>query len=489
MSSRAKNDPFTPLAPVLAALRQAPLPSVLFVSGDDEWIVGEAVRRGAAAFRDAFREGEVASYDGSGDSVKEAVADVATLALFATNRLATLDVTEVLRTKKLTADELETLLDDAADARPAGPERAGPATPPPAGLLRVARRAHALAAAAGVETSESPAEAARKIAGRVRRSDRAKELEELLSLPSGAGEGVETSVERLVDFLERASPGDNALLAYAVSPDPDHRATSLLRRSGPSADLSAAGENAKRAQLVALGVERALDRNVLVDPEVFEVLTMRGRLSARHFLLDLDRLIDLVPGKRVTGEEAARHVDRQEKSYGSDFVEAVAQRRPVEGLRILERLLAGGEFTAFRPWGGREEAAPPRRGPRGDAAFFPILGLLAGEFRRMLAVRAALDERGLGPGSARRADYRTFADRLLPALRAPRAGSAPSAGLDGHPFVLHKAYLAALEWPADELADALAGLSAVDRGVKSGSGSGPELLEGWLLSRVAPRQR
>jgi len=486
VSSRAKNDPFAPLAPVLAALRQAPLPSVLFVSGDDEWIVGEAVRRGVVAFRDAFREGEVASYDGAGESVKEAVADVATIALFATNRLATLDVTDVLRTKKLSADELEALLEEAADARPAGPETAGPAPPAPAALLRVARRAHALAAAAGVETSESPAEAARKLAGRVRRSDRAKELEELLSLPSGAGESAETAAERLVDFVERASPGDNALLAFAVSPDPDHRATSLLQRAGPSADLAAAGEDAKRAQLVALGVERALDRNALVEPEVFEILTGRGRLSARHFLLDLDRLIDVVPGKRVTGEEAARHVDRQEKSYGSDLVEAVAQRRPVDGLRILERLLAGGEFTAFRPWGGREEGASARRGPRGDAAFFPILGLLAAEFRRMLAVRAALNERGLGSGGARRADYRTFADRLLPALRTPRPGSAPSVGLDGHPFVLHKAYLAALEWSADELADALSGLSAVDRGVKSGAGSGPELLEGWLLSRASP---
>jgi len=45
----------------------------------------------------------------------------------------------------------------------------------------------------------------RPCAGRVRRSDRAKELEELLSLPSGAGESAETAVERLVDFVERAT--------------------------------------------------------------------------------------------------------------------------------------------------------------------------------------------------------------------------------------------------------------------------------------------
>ncbi len=482
MSSRGKPDPFGALSPVLAALGQAPLPPALFVSGDDDWIVAEGVRRATARFSAAFGEGEVAPYDGSGDSVKEAVADAATFALFSTNRLVTLDATEVLRKGKLSAEELDGVLDEAAEARPEG------AAPPSAALLRAARRAHALASAAGIETSESPAEAARRLAGRVRRSERARELEELLALPSGSGEAAETAAGRLVAYVEQAAPGDNSLLVFAVSPDAEHGATAALRRIGPSADLSAAGDEGKRARLVALGVERALDRNALVEPEVFDVLTERGRLSARLFLLDLDRLIDITAGKRITAEDAFRQVDHQEKAYGSDFVEAVAQKKPVEGIRILERLLAGGEFTAFRPWGGKEEAAPARKGPRGDAAFFPILGLLAGELRRMLALKAALEERSLGAERSRRADYRTFADRVLPALKAPRAGL-PAPSLEGHPFLLHKSYLASLEWTLGELSEALAGLSAVDRGVKGGGGSGPELLEGWLLARAAPRGR
>ena len=298
----------------------------------------------------------MAPYDGSGDSVKDAVADAATFALFSTNRLVTLDATEVLRKGKLSAEELDGVLDEAAEARPEG------AAPPSAALLRAARRAHALASAAGIETSESPAEAARRLAGRVRRSERARELEELLALPSGSGEAAETAAGRLVAYVEQAAPGDNSLLVFAVSPDAEHGATAALRRIGPSADLSAAGDEGKRARLVALGVERALDRNALVEPEVFDVLTERGRLSARLFLLDLDRLIDITAGKRITAEDAFRQVDHQEKAYGSDFVEAVAQKKPVEGIRILERLLAGGEFTAFRPWGGKEEAAPAAQG-------------------------------------------------------------------------------------------------------------------------------
>ena len=58
--------------------------------------------------------------------------------------------------------------------------------------------------------------------------------------------------------------------------------------------------------------------------------------------------------------------------------------------------------------------------------------------------------------------------------------------LDGHPFVLHKAYLASFEWSLDELSAALAAMAGIDRGVKTGIGSGPELLQSWLLSMAAP---
>jgi hypothetical protein len=85
----------------------------------------------------------------------------------------------------------------------------------------------------------------------------------------------------------------------------------------------------------------------------------------------------------------------------------------------------------------------------------------------------------------RRVDYRTFADRILPSLRTARPGLPPFPP-EGHPFVLHKSYLASLNWTADELADALVGIEAVDRGVKTGEGSGSELLEAWLLARARP---
>ncbi len=471
-------EPFAEIAPLLQAARTAPLPPILFVSGDDDWIVAEAVRRIGAAFLEGFREGEVSSYEAPGGGVAEAVADAATVALFATNRLVTLEATDLLRGKGLTADELDALLDEAADAR----EDARAST-------RLARKARALATSAGIpaaDLAEDPEDAARRIAGRVKRADRARELATLLSLPGAEDEGAESALDRLLDFARRAAPSDNVLLVHAVAPDPQHAGAQQLRKTARAADLSSASEDARRERLHAIGLERAIDRKVLVEPEVFELLSGRGRLQARPFLSDLDRLIDSAEGPRVTAEHAARQVADESREYGSDFVEAVAARDMLEALRLLGKLLSGGTFAAFRPWGGKEEAPQSaKKGPRGEAAFFPLLGLLAGEVRRMLALRAALEERG---ASMRRADYRTFVDRILPALKTPRPGL-PPLPLDGHPFVLHKAYLASLNWTADELADALIGIEAIDRGVKTGGGSGSELLEAWLLARAGPAAR
>jgi DNA polymerase III delta subunit len=405
-------DPFQTLEPLLSALKQAPLPPVLFVFGDDEWIVGEACRRLSAAFRETFTESEVAAYEAGGDGVREALNDTATIALFATNRLVLLSASDLLRARKLTAEEIE------------------------------ARR----------------------------------------SIPDEEGETAETALGRLEDYLKRATASDNVLLVHAVSPDPAHRATQLLARSARVADLTTVSDGERRERLAALGLERALERHVLVEPEVFETLTERGRLSARAFLQELDRLIETAPSAKVTGEQAARLVVDERKEYGSDFVEAVAKRQPLHALRILERLLGGSEFTAFRPSPGKDEA-PVKKGPRGEAAFFPLLGLLAAEIRRMLTLKAATLERS---GPPRRIDYRTFADRFLPSLRSPRAGL-PPLPLDAHPYVLYRGYLASMDWSLPELKEALKDLEAIDRGVKTGAGTGSELMQAFLLARASPR--
>jgi hypothetical protein len=101
----------------------------------------------------------------------------------------------------------------------------------------------------------------------------------------------------------------------------------------------------------------------------------------------------------------------------------------------------------------------------------------------MLALKAAASDRGIDAGGGRRLDYRTFADRLLPALKAPRAGVPPLVA-DAHPFILFRSFQAGGAWTLEELSGALVALANVDRLAKSGGGAARELMEGWLLSRA-----
>ncbi len=170
------------------------------------------MRRIAAAFRDGFREGEVTSYEAAGGGAAEAVADAATIALFATNRLVTLEATDLFRGRGVTADEVDALLDEASES---GDDARA--------MARLARRARALAVAAGVpgsDVADDPEGAARRVAGRVKRADRAGALAALLALPGAEDEGAESALDRLLDFARRAGPSDNVLLVHAVSPDP-----------------------------------------------------------------------------------------------------------------------------------------------------------------------------------------------------------------------------------------------------------------------------
>lgn len=104
-------DPFAGIAHLREAVRRAPLPPVLFLSGNDEWFVGEGPRRIAASFRESFAEGEVTSYEGP-SAARDAVSDASRVALFSTNQLVLLDASDLLRGKRLTAEEVEALLDE-----------------------------------------------------------------------------------------------------------------------------------------------------------------------------------------------------------------------------------------------------------------------------------------------------------------------------------------------------------------------------------------
>jgi DNA polymerase III delta subunit len=472
-------DPFRNLVTLLEAATRAPLPPVLLIQGDDEWFVKEGARRAGMAFRKAFVEGEVCEYEGTASGVREAVNDVSTIALFSTNRLVIIEGTEIFRGKKVSGEEVEELLDQAKEAG-LGAAQGAPADP--RALQRISRKLRAALRAAGIATGE--ADAATKAGSKFKMAGRAPEIAAVLAQSAEDASEGSSPDDILRQYLEQARPGDNTLLVHAVNPDPEHHCVALMARIGTAVTLVAPDEASRRDRLAALGFERAVERGVSVDGAVFETLTERGRLTARAFLNELDRLISGAVNGRVTAEAAARLVVDEKKEYGSDLVEAIAQKRFTEAIQILERLLKGESFSAFRPQ-GKEDGS---KGPKGEAAFFPILALLTNEFRRMLSLKSALTEnREAGTLVGRkRPDYRTFSEQVLSTLKNPMGGAPPLA-VEGHPFVLFKSFQNLGNWSLKELGDGLLAMAAIDKAVKTGDGDGPEMFEAFLLERVGKK--
>ena len=116
-----------------------------------------------------------------------------------------------------------------------------------------------------------------------------------------------------------------------------------------------------------------------------------------------------------------------------------------------------------------------------------LLGMLAGEIRRMLLIRARLDEGGT-TGFDGSMSYQTFQARVLPRLMAPAApfGRSPFESAQGgaHPFGLYKSAQRSSKYTTRQLARALARAADVDTALKN-SAAPLETLSAYLGELVA----
>ena len=175
---------------------------------------------------------------GDGRRRAEAVADAATVALFSTNRLVVLEATELFRGKGLTAEDLDALLDEAAEARGttrarSRASRAGRTRCAGGGRRRRRRRSRGRRA-----PDRRTREACRPLAG-ARRASRPPPRRPR----RGRGDGARPA-PRLRARARRAS--DNVLLVHAVTPDAQH-----ARDAGPET------RGARRGPLRARRIRRA----------------------------------------------------------------------------------------------------------------------------------------------------------------------------------------------------------------------------------------
>ena len=205
---------------------------------------------------------------------------------------------------------------------------------------------------------------------------------------------------------------------------------------------------------------------------------------ARPFLSDLDRLIDSAEGPRVTAEHAAPAGRGREPRV----------RLGLRGGRRGARHARGPAPSRQAPL-GRDVRGLPAVGRQGRGALRPRRRARAARPR---SSRSSASSRatcgGCSPcvrpsrSGARRCAARTTArSRTASCPRSRRRGRAcRRCRSRGTRSSSTRRTSRALNWTADELADALVGIEAIDRGVKTGAGSGSELLEAWLLARARP---
>ena len=144
-----------------------------------------------------------------------------------------------------------------------------------------------------------------------------------------------------------------------------------------------------------------------------------------------------------------------------EFFEAVGRRDAADVLTRLERLFSGRDVWAGDRAVDIEEAWPQK-----------FLGMLTGEIRRMLQIRARLEESGPGAFDTSMT-YGAFQVRVLPRLMASVApfGRSPFETASGgaHPFALYRAAQRSSRFTTSELVRALSRAADVDVALKNSS--------------------
>jgi DNA polymerase III delta subunit len=427
----------------------AEAPPVVLVSGDVEFFVEEAAGR----VRDALagRDTEVLRFED--DAPSEAISDaLLNRSLFSAHRLVEFDISRLLGT-----DSPGRLVTKALE----GWARGG------AGGRREAfKQARALLAALELSPAGDPTENAEAAARRVRKKDDAPLLAEILKeLPEEKSGGPAVLKAALRTLLARGEKNDGIVaLLTAIAPPSGVDLLQEITALGLVLETSV-GDDAGPA-LRRLAGALAKEREVVLEAGAVERLLARTDADAATFASELEKLLGWAgKGGRVRAADVEANVEDEASEDVYGLFDAIGRRDAGDALSRLERLFDGRDVRqGDRPLEKIEEIWP-----------IQLFGMIASEVRRMLLLRARLEEAGPG-GLDAAMSYATFQARVLPRLIAPAApfGHSPFEGGKGaaHPFALYKASQRSSRFTARELARALSRAADVDVRLKS---SGPPL--------------
>ncbi len=420
-------------------------PSAVLVSGDVEFFVEEAAGR----VRDALAAGGAEVLRFEDDASAEAVSDaLLNRSLFSARRIVELDVSRLLGTEtpgRLVARAVESW------------DRGGAA-----GRREAFKAARALLAALDLPPSGDPDENAQAAARRARRKDDAPRLAEILKeLPEEKSGGLAVLKGALRALLERGENDGTIALLTAVDPPAGVDLLQEIASRGLVLETSVGDE--PEPALRRLAGALAKEREVAVEPAAIERLMARTDAEPALFAAELEKLLDWAgKGGRVKAADVESNVEDEASEDVYGLFDAIGRRDAGDALARLERLFDGRDVRqGDRPYEKVEDVWPMQ-----------LLGLVAGEVRRMLLLRARLEEAGPG-GFDSGMSYPAFQARVLPRLTAPVApfGRSPFEGARGptNPYALYKAAMRASRFSARELARALARAADVDVLLKSSS--------------------
>jgi len=415
-------------------------PPIVLVSGPIEFFVEEAAEKVRAAL--AAGESEVLRFDD--DAPAEAVSDaLLNRSLFSARRIVSLDVSRLLGTETPGA-LLEAALDGWAEGGGAGRRKAFKA-------------ARALLAALDLLPSGDPAENAEAAARKARKKDLAPALAEILrELPEEKGGGVSVLRAAIRALLEREENEGTVALLTAVAPPAGVDLLDEIARRGLVLERTV-GEDAG-PELRRLAAALAKESEVAFEPGALERLIDRTDADPPLFTAELKRLLEYAgKGGRVRAADVVASVVDESSEDVYDFFEAIGRRDAAASLTRIERLL---EVDRREVRQGRTEVSVVEE-------IWPqqLLGIVANEVRRMLTLRARLDEIG---GFDAAMSPRAFESRLYPGLIAPIApfGRSPYAR-PPKPYALYMSAKRCSAYSTAELARALARAADVDVELKS----------------------
>ena len=418
-------------------------PSAILVVGDVDFFVEEAV----ACVREALggEDAEVLRFED--DAPSEAVSDaLLNRSLFSARRVVELDISRLLGTES--PGRLVTRALEAWGRGGAG------------GRREAFKHARALLAALDLPSCADPVENAEAAAKRVRKKDDAPMLAEILKeLPEEKSGGPAVLKAALRSLLGRGQNDGTVALLTAVSPPAGVDLLQEITARGLVLETSV-GKEAGPA-LRRLAEKLAKEREVSVDSAAIDRLLARTDADAASFAAEIGKLLEWAgKGGRIRAADVEANVEDESSEDVYGLFDAIGRRDAGDALQRLERLFDGREVRqGDRAFDKIEEIWP-----------IQLFGMIAGEVRRMLLLRARLDEAGPGGFSASM-PYPAFQARILPRLLAPVAPyeRSPFDGAKGppHPFALYKAAQRSSQFSARELARALARAADVDVRLKS----------------------